>query len=83
MKVDETKNDGPKLLKKYLQYALEVSKGEFAPALKENNAHRGDWYLKNKIKNLEFEQGINLEINEENIFFNNRSFVYDDLTFRL
>ena len=65
LKVDETKNDGPKLFKKYLQYALEVSKGKFAPALKENNAHRGDWYLKNKIKNLEFEQGINLEINEE------------------
>lgn len=65
LKVDETKNDGPKLLKKYLQYALEVSKGEFSPVLKENNTHRGDWYLKNKIKTLEFEQGVHLEINEE------------------
>lgn len=65
LKVDETKNDGPKLLKKYLQYALGVSKGEFVPVLKEHQPHRIDWYLKNKIKALEMEPGINFEIKEE------------------
>lgn len=63
--VDGTKNEGPKLLKKYLQYAMEVSKGNFVPVLKENNAHRIDWYLKNKLKTLEIEQRIDFEIKEE------------------
>lgn len=65
LKVEDTKNEGPKLLKKYLQYAISVSKGEFVPALKASKEHRIDWYLKNKIKDLEFEQGIQFELKEE------------------
>lgn len=65
LKVDETKNDGPKLLKKYLQYAMEVSKGKFAPVIKETESHRIDWYLKHKIKGMEMEPGIDFEITEE------------------
>ena len=65
LKVDETKNEGPKLLKKYLQFALEVSKGGFVPALKKSNSHRIDWYLKNKIENLEFEKEFDFEMKEE------------------
>lgn len=65
LKVDETKNDGPKLLKKYLQYAMEVSKGNFVPVLKENKSHRIDWYLKNKIKTLKIEPSLDFEIKEE------------------
>ena len=65
LKVEETKNEGPKLFKKYLQYAFSVSNGEFAPATKENTTHRADWYLKHKIQSLEFGQGIELELKEE------------------
>jgi len=65
LKVEESKNEGPKLLKKYLQYAIEVSKGAFIPKGRTENEHRIDWYLKNKLKNLEFEQGIKFELKEE------------------
>lgn len=48
LKVEETKNAGPKLLKAYLQFAWEVSSGKVsrweAPL-----AHRKEWYLKYKI----------------------------------
>ena len=63
--VDETKNEGPKLLKKYLEYALDVSKGNFVPTLKVNNTYRNAWFLKTKIKAMEKEQGIDFEIREE------------------
>jgi len=65
LKVEDTKNEGPKLLKAYLQYAMNVSNGEFVPILKNNSEHSIDWYLKNKIKAFEFEKGIKLEIKEE------------------
>ena len=65
LKVEDAKNEGPKLLKKYLQYANDVSKGKFAPGLPENTQHRTDWYLKNKIKSMKFEQGIRFDIKEE------------------
>jgi hypothetical protein len=65
LRVDDTKNKGPKLLRSYLQYALEVSNGRFIPALKPDNGHSSDWYLKNKIKAMKFEHGVKLEIKEE------------------
>jgi hypothetical protein len=65
LKVEETRNEGPKLLKKYLQYAKNVAEGEFVPVLKEHKSHRIDWYLKNKIKLLELDPGVNFEIKEE------------------
>lgn len=63
--VDESKNEGPKLLKQYLQYSLDVSKGKFVPALKMNNSYRADWYLKSKIKAMQEDQEIDFEILEE------------------
>ena len=36
--VDDTVNEGPKLLKAYLQYALNVSEGRFQPSPKPNSA---------------------------------------------
>ncbi|MGK7392533.1 MAG: AAA domain-containing protein [Candidatus Cyclobacteriaceae bacterium M2_1C_046] len=49
LKVEDTKNEGPKLLKAYLQYALEVSKGEFIPNPFPAGGHSSSWYLKDKI----------------------------------
>jgi len=65
LKVNNTKNEGPKLLKSYLQFAMDVSNGEFEPKLSDEHEHRSDWYLKNKLMDLEFEQNINFEIKEE------------------
>jgi hypothetical protein len=65
LKVEDTKNEGPKLLKKYLEYALQVSNGAFKPQLNNHSDHRGDWYLKKKLMKLDFEQKINFQLLEE------------------
>jgi hypothetical protein len=44
---------------------LDVSCGKFVPAIKADNGHSNDWYLKNKIKAMKFESGVKLEIKEE------------------
>ncbi|WP_255518015.1 ATP-binding protein [Fulvivirga sp. M361] len=49
LKVEETKNDGPKLLKKYLEYALDVSKGKFKPSLMPADKRHAHWYLKQQL----------------------------------
>src|SRR5690606_38962333 len=49
LKVETSKNDGPKLLKQYLQFALEVSQGKYVPKPHENGDYNGTWYLKDKI----------------------------------
>lgn len=65
LRVDETRNEGPKLLRKYLEYAMQVSSGAFKPAIAENTKQRADWYLKHKIQQLKFEQDVNFEMTEE------------------
>ncbi len=56
LKVEQTKNLGPKLLKEYLNYALEVSEGRYKPSIIPNISTSKNWYLKNKIiENSKFE----------------------------
>ncbi|ADR22553.1 hypothetical protein MATR_36010 [Marivirga tractuosa] len=50
LKVDDAKNNGPKLLKAYLQYALDVSKGNFRPKPKPANNFQSNWFLKTKVR---------------------------------
>ncbi|MFP4089360.1 MAG: AAA domain-containing protein [Cyclobacteriaceae bacterium] len=50
LNTENSKNEGPKLLKKYLQYALEVSEGQHKPALPALSEHRTDWFLSRKLK---------------------------------
>jgi superfamily I DNA and/or RNA helicase len=62
LNVDNSKNEGPKLLRKYLEYALSVSKGEFKIPLKEEKRFSQSWYLKNRIKAFDFsEEGLLLD----------------------
>ena len=62
LKVDDTKNDGPKLLRKYLEYALAVSKGEFKLSTETPTTFSQDWFLKNKLsremKSLELDDSL-------------------------
>ena len=48
LKVEGVKNQGPKLLKAYLEFAWRVSEGK-ADAWKAPLAHRKEWYLKYKF----------------------------------
>ncbi len=49
LKVSDTKNEGPKFLKAYLDYAYNVSLGKWKPHIKNPSKSSVDWYLKNKI----------------------------------
>lgn len=48
--VENALHEGPKLLKKYLEYALEVSEGRFQMEIPKLDSFRQDWYLKEKLK---------------------------------
>jgi len=51
LKVDDTKNIGPKLLQAYLHYAYNVSNGDFRASLPAK-PFGASWYLKEKIRQL-------------------------------
>jgi len=51
LNVQEIKNEGPRLLKKYLEYVREVSKGIFKPHSQENLKHSSNWYLNSQLAN--------------------------------
>lgn len=65
MHTDDTKNDGPKLLKKYLEYAIDVSKGNWKPKIPNYDNHSIDWYLRNKLKEKTFYDVEGFQIEKE------------------
>lgn len=64
LKVDQVKNEGPKLLKAYLQYAHDVSANEFKPNTLEESSFGVDWYLKNKVRKWENDLPVSLHYQE-------------------
>ncbi|SFE89563.1 AAA domain-containing protein [Thermoflexibacter ruber] len=50
LNVEDLTNEGAKVLKKYLEYALEVSQGKYKPTLPTKPKQNLDWFLKEKIK---------------------------------
>ena len=47
---EDLKNEGPLLLRKYLEYAREVAQGRFTPAILQNGKQSASWYLNRQIK---------------------------------
>jgi len=50
LNVENTLHEGPKLFKKYLEYALNVSEGRFVPTVVLEKNFHPEWYLKEKTK---------------------------------
>lgn len=50
LNVENAQNEGPKMLKKYLEYALAVSNGEFLHEPNLPESFRTDWFLKEQLK---------------------------------
>jgi hypothetical protein len=48
--VDDTKNEGAKLLRKYLEYIKSVSEGNFKPFVNELHDIKSTWYLKDIVQ---------------------------------
>ncbi len=65
LKVGNTRNEGPKLLKLYLEYAWNVSNGNFKPALPDKKDHHIEWYLKYKLQEFQYDPEIKAEFAEE------------------
>ncbi len=47
--VEGSKNEGPKMLRKYLEYAFTVSNGDFRPYAPKEKSFSKDWYLKSRL----------------------------------
>ncbi|MEQ9423227.1 MAG: AAA domain-containing protein [Cyclobacteriaceae bacterium] len=72
LKTDDTKNEGPKLLKKYLEYALKVSEGKTPPPAIPDRKYPYSWYLKKHL--------MQWEIPELSAFILNEELPFTDLT---
>ncbi|MEQ8688055.1 MAG: AAA domain-containing protein [Imperialibacter sp.] len=49
LNVDGLRNEGPKMLRKYLEYAFTVSNGEFRPYAPKEPTFSQHWYLKSRM----------------------------------
>ncbi|MEL7003949.1 MAG: DEAD/DEAH box helicase, partial [Bacteroidota bacterium] len=65
LQVEDSKNDGPKLLKKYLEYALEVSSGNFTATLPPEPVRNQAWYLKSRVINWSSKSFDGYNFNQE------------------
>jgi len=66
MKTEHLRNEGIKLLKNYLEYAMKVSRKEFIPNLKPQARPNVEWYLKFRIRqDLDKNRKFNMKITEE------------------
>lgn len=65
LKVEGARNEGPKLLKKYLEYSWQVSEGKFEPTLPEKPKRNADWYLKTQLMQWVNEHAEDYQLTEE------------------
>ena len=49
LEVSDTKNEGPKLLKAYLEYARAVSEGQYLPTVPVVSSHHPEWFLFSRL----------------------------------
>jgi hypothetical protein len=73
LQIEQSANAGPKLLKAYLQYALDVSEGNYRPKPLPVTAFRTDWFLKDRLMKLkpEFQKELpfgDITIKEEGVY---------------
>lgn len=61
LKVDNTKNEGPKLLKSYLDYAQKVSQKEFVPTFEDTSDFAHHWYLKRRLSEWDSDFPVRIE----------------------
>ena len=69
LQVEDTLNAGPKLLKQYLQFVLDVSKGEFEPFTQANTEKKNIRTLKEQIKKWSVQKWPDYELKENKLPF--------------
>ncbi|SEJ33050.1 Protein of unknown function [Dyadobacter sp. SG02] len=73
LQTENTANEGPKLLRAYMDYALQVSEGKFEPVPLATGHFRSDWLLKERLvrQNPAFEKELpfgDITIKEEGAY---------------
>lgn len=73
LQTENTANEGPKLLRAYMDYALQVSEGKYEPAPLATGQFRSDWLLKERLvrQNPAFEKELpfgDITIKEEGAY---------------
>jgi hypothetical protein len=65
LRTDDLKNDGPRLLRKYLEYARDVDQRRYVPSAHMNGKKDRSWYLNHQIKSWGEERfpEYNFEVN--------------------
>lgn len=61
LKTEDSKNEGPKLFKAYLQFALDVSEGRYRPQPLQYKQQNFSNYLKDRLKEMTYEPGYQLK----------------------
>ncbi|MCV9388049.1 AAA domain-containing protein [Reichenbachiella ulvae] len=62
LRVEDAKNEGPKLLKKYLEYAHKISNKELLHYDSRDTPHSEAWYLKTRLAELGYEHFKNVDL---------------------
>ncbi len=75
LKVDGVKNNGPQLLRKYLEYAREVDQRKFQPAVQNSSERNTSWFLNARIKAWG-------EKRFEDVLFEQNTLPFADLNFK-
>ena len=65
LRVEGLKNEGPKLLKKYLEYALTISEGNERPKHPKEKSFHQDWYLKNNLISWKIPELSNFKLEDD------------------
>lgn len=86
LNVENAQNEGPKMLKKYLEYALAISNGEFLHEPNLPESFRIDWFLKEqlKLRNVQYISELpfaDLTVKAENGKYESLILTDDDLYF--
>lgn len=68
LRSEQTKNQGPKLLKEYLAYARDAAQGNFKPFLN-TTKNKSDWYLKERVKQWSKDKYPDVKLEDENLPF--------------
>ncbi len=67
-----SKNPGPKLLKSYLQYAWDITHGNWSPTLPMVPQHHQEWFLRSQLTQPEFHEFSDLTLQ--------KTFAFSDIT---
>jgi len=79
LKIEEVKNEGPRLLRKYLEFARSVSQNQFMPHVVEDVRQPSTWYLNDQIRKWSADKFKDLQFETDALPLADLNFKRDDL----